>query len=175
VKSGPRSSFFTPQANDLRSIGIDLRVEPREDIFDRLDNPRMRVPMAIDIAWLKDIPSASNFIAALFLSSNIEVGTLGNYSLVGASAAQLEGWGYHVTEVPSIDARIAQCDPANGTAQFQCWAELDQYLMTQVVPWVPLISESHVEIVPARIFHYSYDQFADQPALDQIALQGSGG
>jgi len=28
-----------------------------------------------------------------------------------------------------------------------------------------------VQVVPKRITHYSYDQFADLPALDQIALR----
>jgi len=26
-------------------------------------------------------------------------------------------------------------------------------------------------VIPSRIAHYSYDQFTDLPALDQIALQ----
>jgi ABC-type transport system substrate-binding protein len=161
-------------AKDLAPIGIDIRVEPRDDIFGVLGNPAKRIPMAIDVAWLKDIPSPSNFITPLFQSSSLTgpVTANGNYSLVGATPAELRQWGYHVSDVPSVDDRITQCDPTTGTELFQCWAGIDQYLMTEVVPWVPLISESHVQVVPARIVHYSYDQFTDQPALDQIAVRG---
>ena len=43
--------------------------------------------------------------------------------------------------------------------------------MQDVVPWIPYQSDSHVQVIPGRIVRYSYDQFADLPALDQIALQ----
>jgi len=163
-------------ARDLKPLGIDLRVEPRDDVFALIENPAKHIPLAIEVAWIKDIPSPSNFIAPLVQSSGLAgpLAANGNYSLLGAHPEQLAAWGYHVRNVPSVDDRIAQCDPRTGAALFQCWASVDQYLMTQVVPWVPLISESHVQVVPRRIAHYSYDQFADLPALDQIALRSGG-
>jgi peptide/nickel transport system substrate-binding protein len=162
-------------ARNLRGIGVDIRVEPKADIFDLVGNPAKHIPMAIEIAWLKDIPSASNFITPLFNSPQLEgpPEANGNYSLLGATPEQLARWRYRVRSVPSVDDRIAQCQPTRGSAQFSCWASLDQYLMTDIVPWVPLVSESHLQIVPARLAHYSYDQFTDEPALDQIALKRS--
>ena len=41
----------------------------------------------------------------------------------------------------------------------QCWAELDQYLMTEVVPWVPYMFVNHVQVVSERVVAYSFDQF----------------
>ena len=76
-----------------------------------------------------------------------------------------------MTEVPSADDRIDDCLVELGEAQLRCWADLDQYIMENVVPWVPYQSDAHVQVIPSRIAHYSYDQFTDLPALDQIALQ----
>jgi hypothetical protein len=51
-------------------------------------------------------------------------------------------------------------------------AELDQLLMEQVVPWVPLVFQNHVYIVSRRVVAQSYDQLAALPALDRIAVAG---
>ena len=79
-------------------------------------------------------------------------------------------WGYAVRSVPSVDDRIQACQPAQGATRTACWAELDQYLMTEIVPWVPyMISESAVA-VSERVVAYSFDQVSALPALDRIAL-----
>ena len=68
---------------------------------------------------------------------------------------------------------MAACAPTSGGAAFRCWSELDQYVMEQVVPWVPYMSDSHLQVVPRRILHFAYDEFADMPALEQVALRGA--
>ena len=159
-------------AKELRGIGIDIRVEPRDDIFSVIGDPKNHIPLAIDVAWLKDIPAPSNYFTPLFEAVSLATPeTNSNYSLLGATPGQLTGWGYGVSSVLGVDDRIAQCEPATGPAAVECWTGLDQYLMEDVVPWVPLMSGLHVQVVPKRITHYSYDQFADLPALDQIALR----
>jgi hypothetical protein len=60
---------------------------------------------------------------------------------------------------------------ADGQPQIRCWAALDQYVMTEVVPVVPLLFGTDVLTVSARVLNFSFDQFADAPALDQIALR----
>jgi hypothetical protein len=52
----------------------------------------------------------------------------------------------------------------------QCWAELDQYLVTEVVPWVPYMITENAQVVSDRVVAYSFDQFAGLPALDRIAV-----
>ena len=68
-----------------------------------------------------------------------------------------------------MDARIHEC-AEGGQRQMQCWAALDVYVMEHLVPVAPYITENVIEVVPSRISHYSYDQFSDAAALDQIAL-----
>jgi hypothetical protein len=53
----------------------------------------------------------------------------------------------------------------------QCWADLDKYLMEQVVPWVPYLFDNNVVVVSSRITAFSFDQFAGVPAIDRIAVQ----
>jgi hypothetical protein len=43
--------------------------------------------------------------------------------------------------------------------------------MEQVVPWVPLLFESKVMMTSPRVVAFSFDQFANEPSLDRIALR----
>jgi peptide/nickel transport system substrate-binding protein len=158
---------------DLAEIGVllDLQLIPAADVFKELADPKTRVALALTIAWGKDYLNASNYFVPLFAAASIGVPASNNSSLLGATPEQLHGWGYHVTEVPTVDDRIDACLVELGEAQLRCWADLDQYLMENVVPWIPYQSDAHVQVVPSRILRYSYDQFSDLPAVDQIALR----
>ena len=72
--------------------------------------------------------------------------------------------------VPDVDDRLTACLPLVGDAQIHCWTSIDQYLMEKVAAVLPFVSESYVQLVPARLAHYSYDQSIDLPALDQVAF-----
>jgi hypothetical protein len=121
----------------------------------------------LGISLIGNPADASSFFS-IFTSQGI-AGEL-NYSLVGADATLLDESGYAVTEVPNIDARLAACTALVGAAQTRCWAELDQYLTQEVVPWVPYLFESYVRTVSADVAHYSFDQSVGLPALDHIAI-----
>jgi peptide/nickel transport system substrate-binding protein len=161
---------------NLLEIGIDLDVQYLDPptLFGRLFDRPQKVPLALTISWGRDTLNASNYFVPLFHSSALRDPAAGNFSLLGASPDQLQSWGYPVTEVLSVDVRIDACLTKVGQAQLQCWVELDQYLMENVVPWVPYLSENHVQVIPARILHFSHDQFSGLPALDRIALREGG-
>jgi ABC-type transport system substrate-binding protein len=154
--------------SDLAAIGIELDVKEREDVFSEILDPTQKVPISIGPAWGKDFVNASNFFVPLFTRASLGAN---NSSLIGASPDQLREWGYEVESVPSIDAKVAQCQTASGVTQFQCWAEADQLLMETVVPWVPYIEENRVVVVSDRVASYSFDQFSNMPAFDRIALK----
>ncbi|HET6770358.1 MAG TPA: hypothetical protein VFH75_01795, partial [Actinomycetota bacterium] len=97
-----------------------------------------------------------------------------NYSLIGATQEELLDWGYEVTSVPSVEEKVRECHPLIGDDQVRCWAELDQQVMEQVVPWVPLLVENTTFIVSRRVVATSFDQFATLPALDRTALSSEG-
>jgi peptide/nickel transport system substrate-binding protein len=150
-------------------IGLDPRLLPVDTVFGKLQDPTTKVALGIGVAWAKDFINGSNFFIPLFDGASITGGS--NISLLGATPKQLDEWGYDVKSVPSIDHKITECLPLVGNEQVQCWAEADQLLMEEVVPWVPYLSESYVRTVSDRVANYSFDQFTAQPALEQIALK----
>lgn len=154
---------------DLAGVGIELALEvvPAEMFFGQIQDPRAQIPIGIAWGWGKDYPEGTGWFLTLFDSVGLEGS---NTSLVGASPGQLREWGYEVTSVPSVDDRFDACQQRWGVARTQCWAELDQYLMTEVVPNVPYMFMEHLQVVSERVVGYSFDQFASLPALDRIAL-----
>jgi peptide/nickel transport system substrate-binding protein len=153
---------------DLRAIGIDLSVAvlPDDEYFASFD-ARKHVPLLMGVGWVKNHISASSYFDDQFSSAV----ACCSGSLVGASAQQLDRWGYEGARVPNIDKRIRSCLPLVGAPQFECWAEIDQYLMEHVVPWVPYAFERFAAVTSDRVRHYAYDQLTTSPALDQIAIE----
>ena len=158
---------------ELKQLGISIRyLKLSTAAYSyRFADPRAKTGV-ISHGFFKDIPNASAFFVSAFSSVNAPGG---NTSLLGLSREQLKQYGYSTHSVPSVDGKIASCEPLIGEAQTQCWAELDQLLMEKIVPWVPFLSDRPTREVSARIARFSFDQFASLPALDQIALRtGSG-
>jgi ABC-type transport system substrate-binding protein len=160
-------------AAGLARLGIDVELRPLGDhpFHKTLYDPLTHTPMAIGYGWGKGLPVGADWFSQ-FLAEAI-----GSYSpsLLGASPAQLRAWGYSVTSVPSIDERAQLCLSRRGAAYTECWAEVDQYLLTEVVTWLPYMSPLNTQVVSERVVEYSYDQFGTLPALDRIALApGSG-
>jgi peptide/nickel transport system substrate-binding protein len=156
--------------DDLAGLGIELDLEYDADFFPLLQDASRRIPMGIGAGWAKDFPTGSGWFPPLFDSSGLPPDGCCNSSLLGATPAQLAQWGYSVTAVPNVDHRVQTCMTRSGVAATECWAELDQYLMTEVVPWVPYMFVNFVQVVSERVAAYSFDQFGGQPALDRIAL-----
>ena len=154
----------------LAELGIELTLEvsPLLRFFPKSGDPGNQIPIVMTTSWIEDYPDGGGSFPALFGASGLELGT--NNPLLGATPAQLRAWGYAVGSVPSVDDRIQVCNHRRGVTRTACWTDLDQYLMTEVVPWVPyMISESSVA-VSDRVVAFSFDQFAALPALDRIAL-----
>jgi peptide/nickel transport system substrate-binding protein len=158
--------------SDLEPLGIrlDLRVLPTERFFPQIIDPTNRVALAINAGWGKAFPNAEDFVGPLFSRKGLGPDGCCNYSLVGASPQELRRWGYDVTSVPNVEDKVDECHPLVGIESIRCYAELDQLLMEQVVPWVPLVFQNQVFIVSRRVVAHSFDQFASLPALDRIAV-----
>jgi peptide/nickel transport system substrate-binding protein len=158
-----------PIRGDLDDLGIELDLEVREigRFFRELGDPRRRIPLGIGAGWVTDLPGGFGWFPPLFASSALGES---NWSLLGAGPARLRAWGYSAATVPNVDDRIQACLTRSSAASTECWAELDQYLMTEVVPWVPYLLPAHAQVVSERVLRYSFDQFVGLPALDRIAL-----
>jgi ABC-type transport system substrate-binding protein len=156
-------------ARDLRAIGLEVDVVrlTADKLFSRIFDPRTRTPLALTLGIGGSL-TAPSFFEPLLTRSGI--GNF-NHALIGATAAQLRGWGYAITSVPSVEDRVGQCDSLIGAAAAHCWASLDQYLMEKVVPFAPFSFGTDLTIVSPRVVAFSFDQFADLPALDRIAVK----
>lgn len=151
-------------ASNLRQIGITLNVQSSQAIHDLTQDPSKKIPLDLTLGLGTNASkTASDSFAFDFTSSAV------GGSLVGATPDQLRDWGYTVKSVPNVDARVHEC-AQGGERQMQCWVAMDVYVMEHLVPVAPYVTENVIDVVPSRIAHYSYDQFSDAVALDQIAL-----
>jgi peptide/nickel transport system substrate-binding protein len=161
-------------AADLSSIGIKVHTYlPSHAQFGRAyGDPSLRVPLRID-GWYKDLPSGTTYFGPQFGSSRLGINTGVNQTRLGATPKELRGWGYKITHVQSVDARIRTCLPLTFSEQIRCWADLDQYLTTQVVPWVPLVNLVGARLTSDRVTNVSFDQGPPEPlpSLDRVTLQ----
>jgi peptide/nickel transport system substrate-binding protein len=151
-------------------IAIDVREIDFGDLFQHVTDPASRAPLVFTWGWTSDYLNASSWLGPLASGAAIGGDAAANLSLIGATPAQLAGWGYGVTQVPSLDRQIASCVALTGEAQFECWAEADQYLMERVVPWVPLDNRQTSRLTSTRMIRFSFDQSTNMPALEQIEL-----
>jgi peptide/nickel transport system substrate-binding protein len=166
-----RAGMAETVRSDLALIGIHLDVTLPGDrpFFAAVLNPPTDPPMSMFWAWGKDYPNGADFFTQLYTGSSIQSGF--NPSLLGATPEQLRTWGYtKVAGVLSVDDRINNCLALVGTPQTTCWTNVDVYLTEKVVGSIPFVAENYAEIVPPRVVNYSFDQFVNVPALDQIAL-----
>lgn len=149
----------------LADLGIELALEVHPDsrFYSKLGYVRNQIPIGIAFAWFWDFPEGGGWFPPLFGSSP-------NVSLLGATPAQLVKWGYTATSVPSVEDRTQVCLQRRGVTRTECWAELDQYLMTEVVPWIPYMITETAQAVSERVVAYSFDSAFALPALDRIAL-----
>jgi peptide/nickel transport system substrate-binding protein len=159
--------------DDLAEIGIQADIVTPPDAFEgfaRWADPAERLGIFVGLAYGKDTLNAAGFFRSLFDSRWTLGDDFTNGSLVGATPEQLAAWGYEPIDLPSVDDRIDACLGEAPGAQAACWAALDQYMMENVVPWVPYVFERYTRPVSPRVVNYSFDQQMSQPALDQIAV-----
>ena len=159
-----------PELQDrLRTLGIDVDIQLDPNPYACLD-PTAEVAMCVGMGWSPDYPSADQYLGAFFASD----GALATTRL-GATPQDLRRWGYDVTAVPSVDAQIERCRREIGAEQAPCWARIDQYVMTELLPAVPIAEISPLRLSSAGIGVLPWDQIYLEPALDRIAAPASDG
>jgi ABC-type transport system substrate-binding protein len=173
---GPEPQVDVAWEEGFEAIGITLEIHRLSfgRLAKQISDPERRAPLTLTPWWEAEYPSPSSLFGSAFDAAGIGSFPTTNYSLLGARPDQLAGWGYPVTSVPSVSSKIDECAGRIGPAQQQCWAELDQLLMLQIVPAIPYVVAEEVRIVSARVDEFALDQvFGAIPALDQISLAQS--
>ena len=70
----------------------------------------------------------------------------------------------------SVDKQLDTCSTLIDPARTTCYENLDKYLTTKVVPWVPWMWSTVTRITSSNVTHYQFDQFSTTPAYSQISL-----
>lgn len=163
--------------DNLKEIGIsaDVKELERTTMYTACNTPDRHVALCLGPGWFKDYSDATTFAEPLFGNASIGPDSCCNYSLVGADAKQLKDFGYEASSVPSVDDKIAECEPLLGDERITCYVELDQQIMEEVVPWVPYLFDNGVHTVSSRLLNYTHSSFAGNMALDHAAIDTGGG
>ena len=139
------------------------------------------IPIAERPGWGKDYADPLTFFEPLFDGRNIIPTGNTNYSLLGITAAQCKS--LKVTGdcspydaktglgVPSVNTQLDKCASLLGQARLSCFENLDKYMMTNVVPWVPYLNSFVTRITSSNVTKYAYDQFTDTPAYENMAVK----
>ena len=155
-------------------LGLDVKQFERTTMYDKCLDPSAQTALCLAPGWGKDYPDASTFAEPLFGSASLGPDACCNYSLVGADPAFLKKYNYEVTEVPSADDAISECEPLTDEERITCWADFDEYVTTEIVPWVPYLFDNNVDIVSSDVVNYTFDQFSGGAALDHFGIAGGG-
>jgi peptide/nickel transport system substrate-binding protein len=159
---------------NLEQLGMTLEPKAleRTTMYAKCEDPNTHWQLCTATSWGKDYADGYTFGPPLFSRSAIGPESCCDDPMVGATPDMLRERGYDPVEVPSAESQLNTCIPLTGDERFQCWADLDRYLMEQVVPWVPYLFDNDVVIVSDHVTNWSFDQFAGLPALDQLAVSG---
>jgi peptide/nickel transport system substrate-binding protein len=157
--------------SNLEKIGVELDLKSLENsaAYNQIFDPTKHVAMVTFAGWLMDYPDAYTFYWFTNYGGNILDEFNTNYAMIGATPEQLQKYGYEITEVPSMDAKIDECIAAVGDARTTCWAEADVMLNEEIVAYVPLIISQNVNIVSSCVTNYQWSVFDSQTAFDQVA------
>jgi peptide/nickel transport system substrate-binding protein len=158
---------------DARKIGISFKVHSINGAYPTLQTPSKNVAISERPGWGKDYADALTFFTPLFDGRTIIPNGNTNYSLVGitSSTAKKVGVKGNVNGVPSIDKQLDRCGALAGQPRVVCYENLDKYLMTKVVPWVPYMWSYVTRITSKNVTKYGFDQFATTPAYAHMAVK----
>ena len=162
--------------DNFEAIGLNLEVKQfeRTTMYDKCLDPSAHTAICLAPAWGKDYPDASTFAEPLFGSASLGPAACCNYALVGADAEFLEKYEYEVTEVPSADDQITECEPTVGEERIACWSDFSKYVTEEIVPWIPYLNDNNVDVISTNVTNYTFDQFSGNASLDHLGLVGGG-
>ncbi len=157
---------------DAAKIGI--RFEYRSHVFDQLLMPSKNISIAPNVEWVGDYAEPAAFLERTFAGSSIVPTPNLNTSLVGLTRARAQALGVkgRVAGVPSVDRDLARCGALRGARRLDCYAALDRKLSTQIVPWIPYLWRSRINILGRQVARWRYDQSTGATSFAHVAVRG---
>jgi hypothetical protein len=160
----------------LGKIGLELETRQLSDSYPPIQTPSKLVPIASRTGWGKDYPDPFTFIDPLFKSTSILEEGNTNYSLVGLTPEIAKDIGVtgSIDNVPNVDQEIDDCAVLADQERIDCYAEVDQLLMEEVVPWIPYIWLNEIHPLGPGVGKFVYDQFPGEGAWSKVAVNEEG-
>ncbi|MBI3649372.1 MAG: hypothetical protein HY240_11590 [Actinobacteria bacterium] len=165
-------AFNAQVAQNLKAIGLSLDLKEFDGgtAYAKLIDPKNHIAVMLTPGWLQDWPDAFTFFYLTMYGPNILAQGNANYSLIGATPDQLTKYGFSITDVPSMNSQIEQCEKLSGDDAVKCWAADDKYLMEQVAAIIPWTFSNTINVISDRVQNYTFSAFDSQMAYDQVAL-----
>ena len=143
-------------------------------MYTKCEDATQHIPICPSEGWYADFADPYAFVTGLFSSASLTPSCC-NDSLTGATAQQLQKWGYqNASATPTADTQLNQCVAVLGDQRQSCYETVDKYLMEQVVPWVPYRFANQVTLTSKRALNFHTDASTGFISLALIALAGGG-
>lgn len=156
----------------LEALGIHAVVRAPAHFYGTCNDPSVPWGICLGDGWFPDFPSPGNNLIALFGGPSLTGGHV-SLSHLGAPASVLRKLGTPVRSVPSVDPEIRACQAQVGELGVACWTRFDQYLVTQLMPAIPLAFAQEIRLTSPSIRGFSWDQATESPAMDRIWMAAS--
>ncbi|MGZ4124786.1 MAG: ABC transporter substrate-binding protein [Actinomycetota bacterium] len=159
---------------DLAKIGIE--VKPREletgAAYNTVQRVANDIPISMNANWAYDYVDAYTYLSPMFDSHSISAAGNPDTTLTGLTAplAQKLGIAYPSGGVPSVDGKIASCEAMTGVDRATCWANVEKYLMEDVVPLVPYLWSNVIVITGSDVTHFEADPITQGTTFTQVAV-----
>lgn len=158
-------------------VGVQITTRPasRSAVNAAVSTTARKVPFSSGNGWGKDYADPSTYFGTQWDSRVLIPSGNQAFSLVGVTQAQAKTLGVTIPPggVPSIDADNDKCTPLAGQARQACWVALDKKLMEQIVPWIPLVDATAIDLVGPAVTKYDFDQNSTEMALAHVAVDPS--
>ena len=152
-------------------VALETREASRSAVNDSSGTPGRKIPLSSGNGWGKDYGDPSTFMV-LFDGRNILAEGNTAFSLVGITPkkatevkATLPAGG-----VPSVDADIDACTALAGQERTDCWVTLNKKVTEEIVPWIPLMDATAIDLIGPSVTQYDMDQNGTEMALSRVAV-----
>ena len=159
----------------MQKIGITLRTSEVESFYGEAGVPSKNVPFTSGAGWGKDWADPVTFVDPLFTGDGVGDAGNVNLSLIGVTAEQARrlkvmspAGGF-----PNVDADVAACLPLSGDERYDCWAALDQKIMTEIAPWIPWRWSNRADITGPALTNFTVDAFGSYPSFAHMGVDAS--
>jgi peptide/nickel transport system substrate-binding protein len=158
---------------DAAKIGITFHVSTVAGAVTTLETTSKNIAISPIASWGKDYADPLTFFAPIFDGRRIVPEGNVNWSLVGLKPQQAKALGVvgTVHGTPSVDAQLDRCAALAGAQRRHCYEALDRYLMTRVVPSVPLNWPKWQHIVGPNVTQWAFDQSTDMTGYAHVAVR----